>query len=51
MFRKSDIAQAFAPDERIVLYPNDCLELLRQIPDGTMQERDGEKETESCPIP
>jgi adenine-specific DNA-methyltransferase len=37
MFRKSHIAEAFAPDERIVVYPDDCLELLRQIPDGAMQ--------------
>lgn len=37
MFESYRISQKFAGDERIVIYPGDCIELLRQIPDGALQ--------------
>ncbi len=38
LFRKNQkVAQAFAPSESIVVYPGDCLRLLRSLPDESMQ--------------
>ena len=37
MLGRCRIADTFAADERVVLYTGDCLELLRQIPDESMQ--------------
>lgn len=37
MLRSSPIADRFSPDERIVLFHGGCLELLRSIPDESMQ--------------
>jgi len=37
MFDKSIIAEKFNLKERIVVYPGNCLELLRQIPSGSLQ--------------
>jgi adenine-specific DNA-methyltransferase len=38
MFEKHPrIAERFDPGERIVVYPGDCLELLRACPDGTFR--------------
>jgi adenine-specific DNA-methyltransferase len=32
-----NIAATFSPNERIVVYPGDCMQLLKSIPDGAMQ--------------
>ncbi len=32
-----DIAKSFSVDERIVVYPGDCLDLLKRIPSGAIQ--------------
>ena len=37
MFRKIDITKKFFPDERIVVYPGNCLDLLKTVPDGALQ--------------
>lgn len=37
MLSNIPIANRFAPAERIVVYPGDCLELLKNIPDGAFQ--------------
>jgi adenine-specific DNA-methyltransferase len=38
MFSKQyRIADQFDPDERVVVFPGDCLELLRTCPDETFQ--------------
>jgi len=37
MFKTIKIHETFDPDHKIVLYHGDCLELLRQIPDETIQ--------------
>lgn len=37
MLRNINISNQFAPTERIVVYPGDCLDLLKTIPDGTFQ--------------
>ena len=37
MFKKYKIASQFSPSEHVVLCEGDCLELLSQIPDGSMQ--------------
>jgi adenine-specific DNA-methyltransferase len=37
MFNEATICQEFAPDGEIVLFPGDCLDLLDQIPDETVQ--------------
>jgi adenine-specific DNA-methyltransferase len=37
MFEKIEIATDFCRTERIVVYPGDCLNLLKQIPDGVLQ--------------
>jgi len=37
LFQHPRIADSFAPDEHIVVYPGDCMELLRQVPDGALQ--------------
>jgi len=37
MFRKIDISKKFSPDERIVVYPGDCLNLLKDVPNGALQ--------------
>ena len=37
MFERLKIAGSFAEDEQVVVYPGDCLELLHQIPDETLQ--------------
>lgn len=37
MLQKCPIAKRFDLSERVVLFPADCLELLRQIPDETVQ--------------
>ena len=36
MFDNRSIANRFLPSEHIVVYPNDCLELLRSIPDESL---------------
>lgn len=37
MFEKINIAENFTFDENIILFPGDCLDLLHQIPDESMQ--------------
>ncbi len=37
MFEKISIATDFHSAERIVVYKGDCLDLLKQIPDGALQ--------------
>lgn len=37
MFEKIKIATDFYLAERVVVYPGDCLKLLKQIPDGVLQ--------------
>lgn len=37
MFEKLKIAKMYDPSEHIVVYPGDCLELLRHIPNETLQ--------------
>ncbi|HEX7319495.1 MAG TPA: site-specific DNA-methyltransferase [bacterium] len=37
MFRNIAISKKFSPTERIIVYPGDCLELLKTIPDSTLQ--------------
>ena len=37
MFEQHEIENAFSPSSRAVVYPGDCLELLRTIPDDSMQ--------------
>jgi len=37
MTEKSGIAETFDTTKRIVVYPDDCLNLLRAIPDRTLQ--------------
>ncbi len=37
MFEKYKICDRFSPSRHIVLYPGDCLNLLKQIPDESMQ--------------
>ncbi len=35
--QKNRIAKAFSPSERAVVFPGDCLDLLRDIPSGSLQ--------------
>jgi len=37
MFEKTEIAASFRPNERIVLFPGDCLDFLKAIPNETFQ--------------
>ena len=37
MFKKIKISNSFKPSEQIVVYPGDCLDLLKGIPDGSLQ--------------
>lgn len=37
MFNKYPIAEKFALFEHVVLYPGDCMDMLRQIPDDSIQ--------------
>jgi adenine-specific DNA-methyltransferase len=37
MFENIKIASRFSPRERVVVFQGDCLELLREIPSGTIQ--------------
>jgi len=37
MFENIKIATDFRCTERVVVYPGDCLQLLKQIPDGSLQ--------------
>lgn len=37
MFESTKIATTFRKSERMVVYEGDCLELLKQIPDGSLQ--------------
>ncbi|MFC1925077.1 DNA-methyltransferase [Chloroflexota bacterium] len=37
MFEKIEISDSFSPDERIIVYPGDCLDLLKTIPDNSIQ--------------
>ena len=37
MFKKCKISDTFSSAKQIVVFPGDCLELLRQIPDGSVQ--------------
>jgi adenine-specific DNA-methyltransferase len=37
MFKNIKISNSFNPSERIVVYPGDCLNLLKGIPDGSLQ--------------
>ena len=37
MKKKTAIAKEYSPSQRIVVYPGDCLKLLKQIPDETIQ--------------
>ena len=37
MFEKYSISSTFSASERIVVYPGDCLELLKTLPDESMQ--------------
>ena len=37
MFRKVNISKKFSLDDQIVVYPGDCLDLMKSIPDGALQ--------------
>ncbi|MBW1614107.1 MAG: site-specific DNA-methyltransferase, partial [Deltaproteobacteria bacterium] len=37
MFKEINISNKFKQSEQIVVYPGDCLDLLKQIPDGSLQ--------------
>jgi len=37
MFRKVNISKKFSLNEQIVVYPGDCLDLMKTIPDGALQ--------------
>ena len=37
MFETHTISKCFADNEQVVVYPGDCLELLAQIPDKSVQ--------------
>ena len=37
MFEKYKIFDQFSPSRHIVVYPGDCLDLVRHIPDESMQ--------------
>lgn len=37
MFKNIKISNSFKPSEQIVVYPGDCLDLLKEIPDGSLQ--------------
>lgn len=37
MFKKIKISNSFKPSEQIVVYLGDCLDLLKEIPDGSLQ--------------
>jgi adenine-specific DNA-methyltransferase len=37
MFRDINITKRFSPDERIVVYPGHCLDLLKGVPNDTIQ--------------
>ena len=37
MFEDAHIAESFSPSERIIVYPGDCIDFLRCIPDNSMQ--------------
>jgi len=37
MFKKANIANRFSPREEIVLFEGDCLELLKNVPDSSIQ--------------
>lgn len=37
MFENIEVSDKFLPSERIVVYPGDCLDLLRTIPDDSIQ--------------
>jgi adenine-specific DNA-methyltransferase len=37
MFRDINISKGFSPDERIVVYPGHCLDLLKGVPNDTLQ--------------
>lgn len=37
MFENAEISENFGPDKRMVVYPGDCLEFLRGVPDQTFQ--------------
>lgn len=37
MFQTAKISPQFAADERIVVYPGDCLDFLKTVPDNTFQ--------------
>lgn len=37
MFKKIKISNSFNPSEQIVVYLGDCLDLLKEIPDGSLQ--------------
>lgn len=37
MIKNINISETFSPDERVILYPGDCLDLLKTIPDNTLQ--------------
>lgn len=36
-YERLDVAESFSPRARAVVYPGNCMELLRTIPDGAMQ--------------
>ncbi len=37
MFRKVNISKKFSLNEQIVVYSGECLDLMKAIPDGTLQ--------------
>ncbi|HED01093.1 MAG TPA: site-specific DNA-methyltransferase [Proteobacteria bacterium] len=37
MFQDINISKKFSPAERVVVYPGDCLALLKGVPDGALQ--------------
>jgi len=37
MFRRSEVHERFDPKREIVVYQGDCIELLEQVPNGTLQ--------------
>jgi DNA modification methylase len=37
MFENVEISEKFGPQESIVVYPSDCLEFLKTVPDRTFQ--------------
>jgi adenine-specific DNA-methyltransferase len=37
MFDEAEIVESFAPEKRVIMFPGDCLEFLKVVPDSTFQ--------------